>query len=172
MELVTENLPPVETLQTTPTLSVEALMAQVEELKAKLASATPVAATPPPEAAPAVPMTVEEAKALMATFAGKRGRRPAIFREAEAIVEASLTAEDKAAAKAQAKADAKAAREAKKAAKAAKKAARVLATLNAKVAAAKAASDKIAKVFLKASGKYEALVAQVEALTPKAPAAE
>jgi len=160
MELVANPLPPIETLQNNPAITVDALQKQVEELKAKLAAALP---------APVVPMTVEEARAFMATFAGKRGRRPVSFREAEAIVNAAMTDADKAKEKAAAKAAKVEAKVEAKAAKVAKKAARILAALTAKAAAAKVVSDKIAKVFLKASGKYEALEAQVLALTPKAP---
>jgi hypothetical protein len=169
MELVTVANPLPVAENTAPTISVEALMAQVEELKAKLAATAP---PPVPEAAPVVPMTVEEAKAFIATFAGKRGRRPATFREAEAIVSASLTDADKAAAKAAAKALKVALKVKAKEEKAAKKAGRALAALNAKAAAAKAATEKVAKVFLRLSTKSEALEAQVKALTAPAAAAE
>jgi len=156
----------------TPTITVEALMKEVDELKAKLAVASSVSsvvtiATNPPIITAA--MTVEEAKAHVASFEGKRGRRPASFLAAQALIDASLTAEDKAAAKEARKAAAKAAKVAAKEAKAAKKAARHLATLTTRMVAAKAATDKVAKVFLRLSTKSEALEAQVKALTPETP---
>lgn len=161
MELVTTEVvttpvvPSVTAVAVNPTLSVDALKAELEALKAKLAAVTP--------AAP-VPMTLEEAKVHMAQYEGKRGRRPASFYEAEAIVEAAQPKVDPAIAKAAAKEARALAKAEAKAAEEAKAAKRSRAALEKAVTKAKKASDKVAKVFLALSTKHEALEAQLKAL--------
>jgi hypothetical protein len=76
-----------------PEPTVEQLQAELAALKAKMAEQPVVAA-----------MTLEDAQTLVASFEGKRGRRPADFYVAERIIRKSTSKEDKAAAKAAAKA--------------------------------------------------------------------
>jgi hypothetical protein len=100
----------------------------------------------------------------MAEFEGKRGRRPATFYAAEAIVEAAQPKVDPAVLKAAAKAEKEALKAAAKAKLEAKEAKASRAALEKAVAKAKKASDKVAKVFLALSTKHEALEAQLAAL--------
>jgi CelD/BcsL family acetyltransferase involved in cellulose biosynthesis len=162
MELVTTSTETIVTpvIPSTPvvvtdTSTVDALKAELAALKAKLESVTP--------AAP-VPMTLEEAKAHMAEFEGKRGRRPASFYEAREIVKAAEPKPDPAVVKAQLKAAKEAAKLEAKAALEAEKTENRRAALEKAYNKAKKASDKVAKVFLALSTKAEALEAQLKAL--------
>jgi len=163
MELVTTStetpvvpvVPSVTEVTVNPSVTVDALKAELAALKAKLEAVTP----PAP-----VAMTLEEAKTHMAKYEGKRGRRPASFYEAEAIVEAAQPKVDPAIAKAAAKEAKLAAKLEAKAALEAKEAKASRAALEKACAKAKKASDKVAKVFLALSTKHEALEAQLAAL--------
>ena len=152
---VVPSVPVVTEVVVNPSTTVEALKAELAALKAKLESVTP--------AAP-VPMTLEEAKAHMAEFEGKRGRRPASFYEAREIVKAAEPKPDPAVVKAQLKAAKEAAKLEAKAALEAEKTENHRAALEKAYIKALKASDKVAKVFLALSTKTEALEAQLRAL--------
>jgi len=146
-----------------PQPTVEALQAEVLRLQAELATkgATELANT-------SVKPTLEEAVAFIATFAGKRGRRPLAFREAQAVVDASVTKESKAAAKLAAKtakADAKAARTAKSAQKKATKLANKAVAAAEAASAAAAKADKVVAAAMKKATKLNEKAAK---LTDKA----
>lgn len=152
---VIPSTPVVAPVVLTDTSTVDALKAELAALKAKLESVTP--------AAP-VPLTLDEAKAHMAEFEGKRGRRPASFYAAAEIVKAAEPKPDPAVVKAALKAEKEAIKAAAKAKAEAAKAKASRAELEKQVAKAKKASDKVAKVFLALSTKHEALEAQLAAL--------
>lgn len=141
-----------------PQPTVETLQAEVLRLQAELAEKANTSVTP----------TLEEAVAFIATFAGKRGRRPLAFRSAQAVVDASMTAESKAAAKLAAKtakADAKAARTAKSVQK---KAQRLAKAAMAKAEKANVAAAKADKVVAAATKRATALNLKAAKLISKA----
>jgi cell division septum initiation protein DivIVA len=124
--------------------TVEQLKAELEALKAKLAAPVVVVAAPP--------MSIEEAKAFVAKFEGKRGRRPAAFFEAQKIA-GTVSPEEAKAKKMAAKAEVKSKAALKKLTTAANKAQKV-------AAKAAASARKVEKRHTKAL-KTEAETAEI-----------